>query len=63
MLNLNLDKKNDVLYMSFSDKGNSYGKEMEDGEVIFYDMVDGSITGITIFDFLKRNDFRYNIYV
>jgi len=54
MLSLNLDKKNDILYISFSDTNNSFGKEISNGFVVLHDLFTGEITGITIFDFLKR---------
>lgn len=54
MLSLNLDRQNDILYMAFSNMEQSYGDEKQNGIVIFYDFRDDTITGITIFDFIKR---------
>ena len=54
MLNLSFDAKNDILYIKINDMHNSYGDEIENGLVVFYDMDDESITGVTIFDFIKR---------
>ena len=51
---VNLDKKNDILYIALSDMRYSYGEETENGVVVFRNMKDESITGVTIFDFLKR---------
>ena len=54
MLNLNLDKRNDILYLGISDTRNSYGDEICNGLVILHDLQSDAITGITIFDFSKR---------
>ena len=54
MLNLNYDQKNDILYLGFADKSNSYGDEIEDGFVVMRDILTEKITGFTIFDFKKR---------
>lgn len=54
MLSLNLDKRNDILYLGLSDTGNSYGEEINPGVVILHDIDSDDITGITIFDFYKR---------
>ena len=54
MLNLNLDIKNDILYIRFVDTSNSYGEEIENGLVVLRDMANDNITGITIFDFVKK---------
>lgn len=55
MLNLNLDRKNDILYLGLSDTGNSYGAEIANGLIVLHDIQTDDITGITIFDFLKRH--------
>lgn len=54
MLSLNYDSQNDVLYIGFSDRSNSYGDEIVDGFVILYDLATGIVTGVTIFDFLSK---------
>lgn len=54
MIKLNLDQKNDVLYVAFSDMKKSYGDEIQNGVVVFYDIDDDSVTGVTIFDFMER---------
>lgn len=54
MLNLSLDRKNDILYIKINSTNNSYGDETENGVVILKDLEDDNITGITIFDFVKR---------
>ncbi|CDA90810.1 hypothetical conserved protein [Firmicutes bacterium CAG:238] len=54
MLNLDWDKRYDILYIRISDTSNSYGDEVENGLVILRDMEDETITGVTIFDFVKR---------
>ncbi len=54
MLKLNYDKKNDILYLSIGDPKPSYGEEDVSGIVIRRDMASNDITGITIFDFMKR---------
>lgn len=54
MLNLDLDRKNDILYIKINDMSNSYGDETENGIVVFKDILNDKVTGLTIFDFLKR---------
>lgn len=54
MLIANLDEKNDILYVKFDSTKNSYGDEIQDGVVYLHDIINDNITGITIFDFLKR---------
>lgn len=54
MLTANLDRKNDILYVNFSDTKNSYGDEIDNGLVCLYDMFDNNLTGVTVFDFMKR---------
>lgn len=54
MLNLNYDKKFDVLYISIGDPKQSYGEENTPGLVILKDIITNEITGVTIFDFKKR---------
>lgn len=54
MLSLNYDHKNDILYLGFSDRSNSYGDEIVDGFVILYDLESHLVTGVTIFDFLAK---------
>lgn len=53
-LTVNWDKKHDVLYLKINDTKNSYGDETKDGVVILRDMCTDAITGITIFDFVKK---------
>lgn len=48
------DEKNDVMYISFFDSGNSRGDEIINGLVILRDNDSNSVTGITIFDFSKK---------
>ena len=38
MINVQLDKKNDILYITLSDMSNSYGDEDDNGNVIFRDL-------------------------
>jgi hypothetical protein len=54
MLDLNLDKINDVLYVIISDTSNSYGTEDYNGLVVLRDIMTDDVTGVTIFDFSKR---------
>lgn len=54
MLNLSLDRKKDILYIKINDTSSSYGDETENGVVVLKDLEDDNITGITIFDFIKR---------
>lgn len=54
MLNLDLDRKNDILYIKINDTSNSYGDEVENGVVILKDIEDDEVTGVTIFDFLQK---------
>ena len=54
MLNLDYDKKNDVLYISIGRPKPSYGEEDVPGIVILKDIITDEITGITVFDFMKR---------
>lgn len=54
MLSINLDKKNDVLYITTDDMRESYGDEIENGLVVFRDLSTEQITGVTVFDFLKK---------
>lgn len=51
---VNWDKKHDVLYLKIDDTKNSYGDETKEGVVILRDMCTDAITGITIFDFIKK---------
>lgn len=51
---INLDKKNDVLYLSINSTENSYGCEPCKGLIVLHDIDSDVVTGITIFDFLKR---------
>lgn len=58
------DKKNDILYCSFSDKSNSYGDEEPDNIIIMRDLVTDEITGITVMNIkrmLQENDIRIHI--
>jgi len=54
MLSLNYDRKNDILYLGFADKSNSYGDEIEDGFVVMRDIITEKVTGFTIFDFSEK---------
>jgi uncharacterized protein YuzE len=54
MLNLNYDKRFDVLYILFSDTNNTYGEEDDFGVVIHRDFDTDEVTCITIFDFKKK---------
>lgn len=58
MLTANWDAKNDILYVNFEDTGNSYGNEIESGLIQLYDMDSLALTGITIFDFRKKEKIR-----
>ena len=54
MLNLDYDKKFDILYARFPFTGHSYGEESDDGVITFHNISNDSITGIAIYDFKKR---------
>jgi uncharacterized protein YuzE len=58
MLNINYDKKFDVLYLNFCES-KSYGDETIDGIVILRSVENDSITGVTIFNFDKRLNNNY----
>lgn len=47
-------QKNDVLYIATDDMRESYGDEIENGLVVFRDLSTERITGVTVFDFLKK---------
>ncbi len=54
MLNLSLDRKKDILYIKINDTSSSYGDETENGVVVLKDIVNDTVTGITIFDFTRK---------
>ena len=56
MLSLDLDRKNDILYIKMNDTSSSYGDEMQNGIVVLKDFKDDKITGATIFDFQKKRN-------
>lgn len=48
------DKRFDVLYVALSDKKHSYGDDSRPGLVIMRDLDSDQITGFTVFSFSKR---------
>jgi hypothetical protein len=54
MLILNHDDEFDILSISFDNNGSSYVDESYDGIEVFHDMETDQITGLLIYDFLKR---------
>ena len=54
MLSQNYDSRNDILYLTFGSKQNSIGDEVATGYVVMRDIFTDSITGLTIFDFMKK---------
>ena len=61
MLSLNYDSKNDILYLTFSNKNNSIGDEIIDGYVVMKDILSDDVTGVTIFDFMKKYNASYQL--
>jgi len=53
-MRVTLDREFDILSLSFVDNARSYGGEEYDGIVVFHDMDSDAITGIMIYDFMKR---------
>jgi len=51
---LTYDAINDVLYLSFGHPVESYGEEKYDGIVFRYAFFTDQLSGITIFDFMKK---------
>lgn len=51
MLTVNYDSENDVLYLGFRDRNNSYGNEMLPRVIALNDMDTEEIVGLTILDF------------
>lgn len=47
------DDEFDVLYLTFSDKSNSYGDDISDCVTVMRDWDTDIITGLTIFDFMR----------
>ena len=54
MMQVHLDRKNDILYLCIYDCSNSYGDESDEGVIVLRDMDTDQITGITIMDFLQH---------
>lgn len=54
MLKVNYDSKFDVLYINIGNPVPSYGDERVPGLVILKNIHTDEITGVTIFDFMKR---------
>lgn len=54
MLNLDYDKKFDILYARLPFSGHSYGEEGLDGIVTYHNIENDSITGMAIYSFKKR---------
>lgn len=50
----NYDQQHDVLYVGIGNRVNSYGDDETPGVILLRDFLSGEITGITIFNFLKR---------
>lgn len=51
---VNYDNRFDTLYVAFSDGANSYGDDSEVGVIIMRDLNSDSITGFTLFHFMKK---------
>ncbi len=56
MLMVNHDSENDVLYLGFGDRSNSYGDEILPGIIVLRDMDTEEMTGLTILDFEQKRD-------
>lgn len=54
MLNLDYDRRHDILQIREQGCGASYGDEDDNGIVIFYSIDTNKTTGIMIYDFRKR---------
>lgn len=54
MLNLNYDKKFDILYARLPFNGHSYGEEDNDGIITYYNIETDAVTGVAIYSFRKR---------
>ena len=54
MLKVNYDSKFDILYISIGNPVPSYGDEQVPGLVILKNIKTDEITGVTIFDFMKK---------
>lgn len=65
MLNLDYDKKFDILYARFPFNGHSYGEESADGVVTYHNIENDSITGVAIYSFKKRleNGTIFNVHL
>ena len=55
---INYDRRADVLYVSISDTGNSYGVEDDFGLVFLRDANTDELTGITILGFRKQRNYE-----
>lgn len=53
-LNINYDKKNDILYISIGEPVPSISEEQEEGIVIRRNMITNAISGVTILDYKER---------
>lgn len=49
------DSRFDVLYVSFGIPQESYCEEPEEGFLIRHSLVDGSFSGVTVFEFMRRS--------
>ncbi len=47
------DKRNDIVYIAFSDQWNSYGNDISDHVTLRRNWDDDHITGVTIFHFMR----------
>lgn len=54
MLNLNYDRKFDILYVRFQPYTPSYGEDDGNGVVTYYDIETDNVTGMALFDAKKR---------
>lgn len=54
MLKINYDNKFDILYISIENPVPSYGEEEIPGLVILRSIETDELTGVTIFDFIKK---------
>jgi hypothetical protein len=48
------DSENDVLFLTFSDKSNSYGDELDEYITLMRDWDSNEITGAIVYEFSKR---------
>ncbi|MDR0857540.1 MAG: hypothetical protein LBN97_00735, partial [Oscillospiraceae bacterium] len=47
------DRNNDVLYLTFSDKSNSYGDDTNERVTVMRDWGTDEVTGLIVYDFIS----------